>query len=162
MRGLPRSRASLPTGRSDRVTRVTLVSLRSLPIDLLPEIEKPHAKVIVVGHDWGGIAGWELARTDPELLARLVVINAPHPALFYRELKHDPAQLLSSSYAGFFQVRGLSEATLRAFDFAALRAMGGGMRPPASLGPASGRGPAARPGPWSSGAAAPPRRNPWG
>jgi heat shock protein HtpX len=45
---------------------------------------------------------------------------------------------------------------------AALRTMGGGMRPPASFGPPSARGPAARSGPWSSGAAAPPRRNPWG
>lgn len=77
----------------------------------------------VVGHDWGGIAAWVLARESPELLERLVIINAPHPAVFYRELKQNPMQRVASSYAGFFQLRGVAEAALQAFDFAALRKM---------------------------------------
>lgn len=83
----------------------------------------PYAPVDVVGHDWGGIAAWALAREAPELIDRLVIINAPHPVLFHRELTRNPAQMLSSSYAGFFQLRGLAEIALHAFDFAALRSM---------------------------------------
>jgi pimeloyl-ACP methyl ester carboxylesterase len=87
----------------------------------------PSAPVVVVGHDWGGIAAWALAREAPELIERMVIINAPHPLLYLRELKQSPAQMLSSSYAGFFQLRGLAEFALRAFDFVALRKMVFGM-----------------------------------
>jgi epoxide hydrolase 4 len=80
-------------------------------------------RAIVVGHDWGGIIGWSLACESPELLERLIIINAPHPVLFHRELKQNSAQRIASSYAGFFQLRGVAEAALQAFDYAALRKM---------------------------------------
>lgn len=83
----------------------------------------PDRPAVLVGHDWGGIIGWALARESPALLDRLVIINAPHPAVFRRELKHRISQVLSSSYAVFFQIPGISEMVLRAFRFAALRAM---------------------------------------
>jgi epoxide hydrolase 4 len=83
----------------------------------------PDRPAQVVGHDWGGIAAWLLARESPELFDRMVILNAPHPAVFYRELKHNPLQCAASSYAAFFQWRGVAEAALRAFDFAALRGM---------------------------------------
>jgi epoxide hydrolase 4 len=83
----------------------------------------PGARAILVGHDWGGIVGWTLARESPELIERLIIINAPHPLIFHRELKQNPMQQLASSYAGFFQLQGVAEAALRAFDFAALRKM---------------------------------------
>jgi epoxide hydrolase 4 len=83
----------------------------------------PHRPAIVVGHDWGGIAAWALATQSPALLERMVIINAPHPAIFLRELTRNPAQQIASSYAGLFQLRGVAEATLRAFDYAALRKM---------------------------------------
>lgn len=83
----------------------------------------PDFPAVVIGHDWGGIVAWSLARTDPALLARLVIINAPHPALFARELRHSVRQVLASSYAAFFQLRGAAELALRSFRFAGLRAM---------------------------------------
>ncbi|MCU1347335.1 MAG: putative hydrolase or acyltransferase (alpha/beta hydrolase superfamily), partial [Acidobacteria bacterium] len=41
----------------------------------------------LVGHDWGGVVAWFLPMLHPELVDRLVVINAPHPVPFARELK---------------------------------------------------------------------------
>jgi pimeloyl-ACP methyl ester carboxylesterase len=79
----------------------------------------PNSPVCVVGHDWGGLIAWE----SPELLQQMIIINAPHPVLFYRELTRNPSQTFASSYAGFFQLPGISEWVLRAFDFAALRRM---------------------------------------
>ncbi|HYH82625.1 MAG TPA: alpha/beta fold hydrolase [Longimicrobium sp.] len=73
----------------------------------------------VAGHDWGGVLGWRLGMRRPELVERLVIINAPHPAVFGRELKH-PRQLLRSWYAGFFQLPLLPEAAFRANDHALL------------------------------------------
>ena len=110
---------------SDKPADVSAYALPRIVEDVRHVIDQltPSGKAIVVGHDWGGLVGWCLARESPERLSKLVIINAPHPVLFYRELKHNWAQRIASSYAGFFQLRGVAEATLRAFDFAAMRKM---------------------------------------
>jgi pimeloyl-ACP methyl ester carboxylesterase len=74
---------------------------------------------VVVGHDWGGAIAWSLPLRHPGLVRRLVVLNAPHPAAFLRELR-TPAQLLRSWYLFFFQLPALPEWILRAGDFASL------------------------------------------
>jgi pimeloyl-ACP methyl ester carboxylesterase len=73
----------------------------------------------VAGHDWGGVVAWRLALRHPELVDRLVVLNAPHPAVFSRELKR-PRQFVRSWYAMFFQLPLLPEAIFRANDYATL------------------------------------------
>lgn len=73
----------------------------------------------LVGHDWGGVVAWYFAMLRPELLDRLVVVNAPHPAAFAREIRR-PDQMLASAYAAFFQLPALPEAVLRAGGFALL------------------------------------------
>jgi epoxide hydrolase 4 len=77
--------------------------------------------VVVVGHDWGGIIAWRLAAIHPELVRALVILNAPHPSKFRRELRRNPVQWLRSAYAGFFQLPRLPEYILRARNFAAIR-----------------------------------------
>lgn len=73
----------------------------------------------VAGHDWGGVVAWRLGIRRPEVVDRLAIINAPHPAVFGRELMH-PRQFLRSWYAGFFQLPVLPEAVFRANDYATL------------------------------------------
>jgi epoxide hydrolase 4 len=75
----------------------------------------------LVGHDWGGIIAWEFARIYPELLHQLVIINAPHPAIFARELAHNRAQRRASRYVLLFRRRFLAEWVLRAGNYAWLR-----------------------------------------
>ncbi|HEV2146588.1 MAG TPA: alpha/beta fold hydrolase [Longimicrobiaceae bacterium] len=77
------------------------------------------ARAHLVGHDWGGVVGWYFAMLRPELLDRMAILNAPHPAAFAREIVK-PDQMLRSAYAGFFQLPALPEAALRAGDFALL------------------------------------------
>ena len=60
-------------------------------------------KVIVVGHDWGGIIAWSYAMAHPDTTDRLVVLNAPHPKGIQRELATNPAQEKASEYARVFQ-----------------------------------------------------------
>jgi pimeloyl-ACP methyl ester carboxylesterase len=62
-----------------------------------------YEKFVLVGHDWGGVVAWAFALWHPELLERLVIINAPHPAVFERELRNNPAQQAASRYMLLFQ-----------------------------------------------------------
>jgi len=58
---------------------------------------------VVVGHDWGGSVAWAFAIAHPELVDKLVIINAPHPAIFQRELRSNPAQQKASQYMLMFR-----------------------------------------------------------
>jgi epoxide hydrolase 4 len=58
---------------------------------------------VMVAHDWGGAVAWNFAAQHPECLRRLVVINAPHPVTFARELRENPAQQAASAYMNFFR-----------------------------------------------------------
>lgn len=66
-------------------------------------------KVILVGHDWGGIVAWRVAREYPELLHKLIILNAPHELAMSKQLLQHPLQILKSSYIAFFQLRGIPE-----------------------------------------------------
>lgn len=78
-----------------------------------------HGKAVVVAHDWGGALAWGLAIARPDLVERLVILNAPHPVPFARALASDPEQQRSSRYMNWLRKPG-SEATLAQDDFAAL------------------------------------------
>jgi len=77
----------------------------------LAEHLQPGRPAHVVGHDWGGLIAYHLAATRPEVVDRLAVINAPHPAILSRDI-WKPAQLVRSWYAFFFQVPFLPEFLL--------------------------------------------------
>jgi len=57
----------------------------------------------LVGHDWGGAAAWLAALTHPRRVARLVIVNAPHPLIFARSLIEDEAQRAASQYIRAFR-----------------------------------------------------------
>jgi epoxide hydrolase 4 len=71
------------------------------------------ATATLIGHDWGALVAWTFAIRRIRPLARLVIINVPHPLCFRRELK-TWGQRRKSLYAGFFQVPVLPELLLAA------------------------------------------------
>jgi pimeloyl-ACP methyl ester carboxylesterase len=72
---------------------------------------QPDRPAHVVGHDWGGGIAYHLAAFHPEVVDRLAVINAPHPAIMIRRL-WNPAQLARSWYMFAFQLPWLPERKL--------------------------------------------------
>jgi epoxide hydrolase 4 len=105
---------------SDKPPNVRDYRLRHLVDDVAGLIAAlGERQVHIVGHDWGGVIAWKLAMLRPELVHRLVILNAPHPAAFARELRR-PAQWLRSLYMLLFQFPWLPECLLSARDFTLL------------------------------------------
>jgi pimeloyl-ACP methyl ester carboxylesterase len=77
-------------------------------------------RAFVVGHDWGGVVAWRLAARHPDLVDKLAVLNATHPAAYRRERRRNFRQWLRSWYVLFFQLPWLPERVLRAGDYALL------------------------------------------
>ena len=62
------------------------------------------ASFVLVAHDWGGAVAWAVGIGHPQRLAKLVMINSPHPYLLWRELSNNPAQQKASEYMNVFRL----------------------------------------------------------
>ena len=95
---------------SDKPRRVADYDLDRLADDVIGLIEATgRDRATVVGHDWGGVVAWWTAIRHPDRLDRLVVLNAPHPGAFTRQIVRHPSQWLKSWYILAFQVPWLPE-----------------------------------------------------
>lgn len=71
-----------------------------------------HERALIVGHDWGGVAAWNLGMQHPEAVERLIVINAPHPRIA-RDRMFTRTRLAAWSYMFLFQLPRLPEWLLQ-------------------------------------------------
>ena len=96
-------------GLSDKPQGLEPYRASAIVADLVALVHWSGAEqVAVVGHDWGGTLSYCLASEHPELVSKLVVINAAHPESYARALTRS-LQLLRSWYILFFQLRGIAE-----------------------------------------------------
>jgi pimeloyl-ACP methyl ester carboxylesterase len=106
--------------RSEKPRSVSAYRVGRLEADVAGLIRAFGAeRASIVGHDWGGVIAYFFAARHPELITRLCILNAPHPAEFARRLA-SPKQLLRSWYVFFFQLPSLPERWLGAHDYARL------------------------------------------
>jgi pimeloyl-ACP methyl ester carboxylesterase len=107
---------------SDRPAGVGAYDLDTLAADVIGLADAMGRRtVMLVGHDWGGLVAWWTASRHPHRVDRLVVLNAPHPAVMGAYVRRHPTQVLRSSYVGFFQLPFVPERVLAAGDFALMR-----------------------------------------
>jgi pimeloyl-ACP methyl ester carboxylesterase len=117
--------------RSDKPKGVSAYGLDLLVGDVLGLIaEAGRERAFLAGHDWGGAVAWWTAITHPERIAKLAILNMPHPAVFRQHLLRSPVQLAKSSYVLAFQIPGLPERLLSRNDWAlAVRGLRQSARP---------------------------------
>ena len=68
----------------------------------------------LVGHDWGGAVAWMAALQHPKRVAKLVIVNAPHPLVFQRTLFDDLEQRKSSQYIRRFRDTSIDQGMVGA------------------------------------------------
>ncbi len=106
--------------RSDKPVGVAEYAPEKIVADLIALADSQGIdRFTLVGHDWGGAVAWMAALLHPERVARLVVVNAPHPLIFQRTIFDDPEQRRASQYIRAFRDttidRGLIGAGLEKF-----------------------------------------------
>jgi pimeloyl-ACP methyl ester carboxylesterase len=112
--------------KSDRPAHRAAYHLKHLVADTVALVRatgQPRAHI--VGHDWGGIVAWTFAGAHPELIDRLVILNAPHLDIYLTYVGRPSRQWLRSWYAPLFRLPRLPEWALSARNFHVLRDMFG-------------------------------------
>lgn len=85
---------------SDKPEGVENYAMDKLVSDVLAVADHfKQERFTLVGHDWGGAIAWSTAIAHPERVARLIVLNLPHPRGLLRELANNPEQRKASQYA---------------------------------------------------------------
>ena len=106
-------------GRTDApggIVDYTLEKLRGDVLGLLDALKID--KVSLVGHDWGGLIGWQLAALAPQRIERLVALSTGHPSAIARA---GLIQHLRMTYVLGFILPGIAEQMLRAGDWFMMR-----------------------------------------
>ena len=103
---------------SSKPSRVASYALPELVSDVIAIADQlGQERIFLAGHDWGGAVAWSVALLYPQRIAKLVVLNVPHPAVMRKFMKTRLRQALRSWYIFFFQLPWLPEALFSAFHF---------------------------------------------
>ncbi len=103
---------------SSKPSGVAAYALTELVSDVIAIADQlGQEKIFLAGHDWGAAVAWSTALLYPQRIAKLVVLNVPHPSVMRRFMMKHMLQMLRSWYIFFFQLPYLPEAFFSAFHF---------------------------------------------
>jgi pimeloyl-ACP methyl ester carboxylesterase len=109
-------------GQSEKPNGIRAYSLDILAGDIAKLIESTgRSSAVIIGHDWGALVAWYLALKYPEKVAKLMVLNCPHPLLLRKAAFLNPIQFLKSWYVFFIQLPFLPEFFLSISHFSQLK-----------------------------------------
>jgi len=103
---------------SSKPSGVAAYALTELVSDVIAIADQlGQEKIFLAGHDWGAAVAWSTALLHPQRIAKLVVLNVPHPSVMRKFLSTHARQILRSWYLFLFQLPWLPEALFSAFNF---------------------------------------------
>ena len=96
--------------RSDKPRGIRPYRIDTLTQDIANLIQHfGRETAVIIAHDWGGGVAWQFAADCPQMVDKLIVMNAPHPKAMGREFAKGWEQRLKSWYMLFFQIPWLPE-----------------------------------------------------
>ena len=99
---------------SSKPRGVASYALTELVSDVIAMADELGQKqILLAGHDWGAAVAWGAALLHPKRIAKLAVVNVPHPSVMRRFLTTQPRQILRSWYIFFFQIPWLAHLFCR-------------------------------------------------
>jgi pimeloyl-ACP methyl ester carboxylesterase len=106
---------------SDKPTDVNAYKLANLVEDIKKLSEKLNlGTFFLAGHDWGGVIAWAFAEKYPNLLEKLIILNAPHYKVFRNKIKSNKTQKRASGYISQL-IKSNSDQILKRNDYQMLR-----------------------------------------
>jgi pimeloyl-ACP methyl ester carboxylesterase len=125
---VPDQRGYNLSSKPEGVASYALTELVSDVISIADQLGQQ--KIFLAGHDWGAAVAWSASLLHPGRIAKLAVLNVPHPSVMRRYVYTRLAQTLRSWYIFFFQIPWLPEGFLSAFEFRVpAKALQGSSRP---------------------------------
>jgi epoxide hydrolase 4 len=104
--------------KSSKPSGVRSYALTELVSDVIAIADQlGQERIFLVGHDWGAAVAWSVTLLHPNRVAKLVILNVPHPSVMRRYLMKNWSQRRKSWYMFFFQLPYLPEAFLSASNF---------------------------------------------
>lgn len=104
--------------QSSKPRGVHSYSLTELASDVIAIAnELGQRQIFLAGHDWGAAVAWSVTLLHPERVAKLAILNVPHPSVMHRYLMTNRRQMRRSWYMFFFQLPLLPEIMFAANNF---------------------------------------------
>ena len=109
-------------GETERPTEIDEYRIEKLVTDIVELIHSlGQEKATIVGHDWGGAIAWSIAMMAPDIVENLIIMDAPHPAVFQRNAFRNYEQMQKSWYMFFFLLQNVPEKYLSRNNFELLK-----------------------------------------
>jgi pimeloyl-ACP methyl ester carboxylesterase len=89
----------------------------------------------LVGHDWGASVAWWMATRRPGPIAKMAILNAPHPAVWLRSMTEDPEQRKKSRYVQMLRTPVIPELMVRMGGYKGLADAFASATRPSAFGP---------------------------
>ena len=108
-----------------RPTDVAAYALPELVADTVAIIDVLGGSVDLVGHDFGGVVGWQVAARQPERVRTWTALSTPNQQALNAELARSEAARARFGYIRRFREAGIAEKALLADNAAQFRALFG-------------------------------------
>jgi epoxide hydrolase 4 len=109
-------------GETERPTKIDEYRIEKLVTDIVELIHSlGQEKATIVGHDWGEAIAWSIAIMVPGIVEKLIIMDAPHPAVFQKNAFRNYEQMKKSWYIFFFLLQNVPESMLSRNNFELLK-----------------------------------------
>ncbi len=75
-------------GETEKPVKIDAYKIEKIVKDIVELVHGlGYEKATIAGHDWGGIIAWSIAMMAPDVAEKLIVMNAPHPAVYIKHMQ---------------------------------------------------------------------------